>query len=482
MSTIPYQNFVGPSYRSQSPVADAERCVNYFVEFMEATGAKGRMALYPTPGVELFASVNDSPGRAFRNVNGRVFAVIGPTLYELLSTGAVLTRGTMLTDTSPATIWGNGDVADQLFITSGGLGYLYDLVGNTLAPVSIPALTSVDMGAYIDGYFLALDRSTSTLAASDLANGGTWAALQAQQRNAFADRWQTLLVSNRDIVLAGSETTDIWQDSGAQPFPFTPVPGANIEWGTAAPFSMAILGSPIWLGASRDGTGIVLQMSGYTPKRVSNHAIERAIQSYDDVSDAVGWVYQEEGHLFYILTFPSAQATWGFDASTNLWHERPYWDTVRAEEQASRQQYHVFAFNQHLVLDRSTGNIYAASVNFGSDVDGVAIRRQRRCPHVQATGRPTLFLHNLEIDLENGLGLPAGQGSDPTVMLRMSYDGARTWSSERWTSAGPQGVFLPRICWDQLGSGRDIVAEVTMTDPIPWRMMGATLDFTQGYH
>lgn len=480
MSTIPYQNFIGPSYRSQSAVADAERCLNYYVEFMEAAGAKGRMALYPTPGVDLFASTTDSPGRAFKNVNGRVFAVIGPTLYEVFSTGTTTNRGTVLTDTSPATIWGNGDVADQLFITSGGAGYLYNLNTNVLSAVSIPALATVDMGAYIDGYFLAICRSTSTLAASNLADGGTWLVLQAQQRNAFADRWQSILVANRDIWLYGSETSDVWQDAGASPFPFLPVPGANIEWGTAAPFSAAVLGSPIWLGASRDGSGIVLQASGYTARRVSTHAVERRIQSYSDVSDAVGFVYQESGHLFYALTFPSAQATWCYDAATSLWHERAYWNTQTATEEASRQLYHVFAFNQHLVLDRATGSIYTASIDLGSDVGGAAIRRQRRAPHVQAMGRPTLFLHNLEIDLENGLGIPVGQGSDPMVMLRMSHDGARTWSSEQWTSAGPQGEYLPRITFDQLGSGRDNVAEVTMTDPIPWRMMGATLDFTQG--
>jgi hypothetical protein len=481
MSTIPWPNFIGPSYRSQSPVADAERCVNYYVEIAEAPGAKGRMFLYPTPGVQVFASVSDSPGRAFKNINGRVFAIIGPTLYELLSTGATINRGTVLTDPSPATIWGNGDVADQLFITSAGASYIFNLNTNVLSPVAIGALTRVDMGAYLDGYFMALDRSTSAFAISNLADGTTWNALQFQQRNAFADHWQTILVANRDVVLIGSETTDIWQDTGAQPFPFQPVPGANIEWGTAAPFSAAILGSPVWLGASRDGTGIVLQLVGYAAKRISTHAVERAIQSYPDVSDAVGWVYQEDGHLFYVLSFPSAQATWCYDAATQLWHERMYWDVVRAEEQATRQQWHVYAFGQHLVLDRATGTIHTASITLGSDVDGAAIRRMRRVPHVQALGRPMLFLHNFEVDLENGLGLPVGQGSDPMAMLRMSHDGARTWSAERWTSVGKQGNYLARVQWNQLGSGRDNVAELTMSDPIPWRLIGASLDYTQGF-
>jgi hypothetical protein len=157
-----------------------------------------------------------------------------------------------------------------------------------------------------------------------------------------------------------------------------------------------------------------------------------------------------------------------------------YWEVRTARERALRQQWHVFAFGQHLVLDREGGGVYSLSNTDGFDVAGAAIRRVRRAPHLQAVGRPLLFLNQLELDLENGLGLPVGQGSDPQIVHRLSTDGARTWGNERWTSAGPQGAYTPRVQWQRLGSGRDLVSEVIVSDPTPWRVIGASVDIEAG--
>lgn len=474
-----YRNFVGSSYTSQSPIVDAERCLNWYVEKSESAGAKVPLALYPTPGLQVFATANDAPGRGFYETEGRVFAVIGGRLQEINADGSLTERGVVTIGDLPATIHGNGDVGNELLVTSGGNGYVFNMLTNVLSIIPALAGTS-DMGEYLDGFFISLERATSTFRISDLADGTVWDPLQAQQRTASTDRWQSVLVSNRDIWLFGSKTTDVWNDTGAAPFPFTPIPGANIEWGIAAADSAAVLGSPIWLSASREGSGIVLQASGYNVRRISTHAVELAISTYTRIDDARAWVYQEIGHSFYCLTFPTARATWCYDAATQLWHERAYWNTRTAEEEAWRPYLHVLAFGRHLALDRLTGAIYHQSVNFGSDVDGAEIRRLRRAPHVQAgSAKPTLVVHAFAVDLQNGLGIPSGQGVNPLMMLRVSKDGARTWGIERHCEAGRQGEYILRTTWEQLGSGRDIVFEVAVSDPIPWRLAGADLDVTR---
>lgn len=484
---LPYRAFIGPSYQSQSSTADVERTVNWYQEYHESKGAKGPQALYPTPGVRTFVTTTDAPGRAFFKYEDRVFAVIGPTFYEVLwdadtETASVVNRGTVLVDASPARITGNGDVANELIVSSGGAAYLYDMVGNTLTLVSTPALSTVRMVDYLGGYFMGLDPTTSTWAISDLADGGTWPVLQAQQRNAATDRWISLLVANQEVWLHGSLTTDVWQLTGAFPFPFAPISGANLQWGIAAPFSSAVLGSPIWLGASQHGSGMVLQAAGYVARRVSTHAVETKIQRYSRIDDAVGWVYQEDGHTFYVLSFPTAQATWCYDAATSQWHERAYWNHVTAAEEAWRPQWHVEAFGKHLMLDRATGTIHETSVSFGSDVGGTEIRRERIAPHIEVQGRKKVFLHSVELDLEVGLGLATGQGSDPTLMLQVSHDAGKTWGPERWISAGAMGKYKTRTRWGKLGSGRDQVVRVIVSDPVPWRIVGAETDYTVGVH
>lgn len=70
-------------------------------------------------------------------------------------------------------------------------------------------------------------------------------------------------------------------------------------------------------------------------------------------------------------------------------------------------------------------------------------------------------------------------GADPQVMLRISNDGGKTWISEQWRSAGQTGKFDHRVRWNRLGMARKRVFEVSVTDPIAWRITGAYVEATE---
>jgi PKD repeat protein len=70
-------------------------------------------------------------------------------------------------------------------------------------------------------------------------------------------------------------------------------------------------------------------------------------------------------------------------------------------------------------------------------------------------------------------------GTDPRVMLRISNDAGRTWITEQWRSAGRVGEYDRRVRWNRLGSARRRVFEVSVTDPVPWRVTGAYLKANQ---
>ncbi len=77
----------------------------------------------------------------------------------------------------------------------------------------------------------------------------------------------------------------------------------------------------------------------------------------------------------------------------------------------------------------------------------------------------------LQLDMEVGLGLATGQGSDPQVMMRWSDDGGKTWSNEYMRSAGKQGEYKKRIIWRRLGRGRDRIFEFVVSDPIAFSII-----------
>lgn len=478
-----YRSFISGSNRSQSPIADNQRTVNWYSEPSQVPGANTAAALYPSPGLETFITVDEGPARGTFVQQGRCFAVIGFTFYEVFADGSVTDYGDVAADDNPATMCSNGDAGHQVFVASGTIGYIFDLDANTLTAVT----TGITACGFVDGYFVALDAITSTFKISDLEDGTTWDPAQVAQRQTAADRWVGMIVKNREVWLFGSLTSDVWVNVGTSPFPFAPIETGLIQHGAAAGFSAAVaLDTVLWLEASTQGAGMVMQSEGYLGKKVSTYAVDFALQGYDSLADAVGYTYQDQGHVFYVLNLPNAQATWVYDLTTGMWHERLFWNVMTGRYEAHHGICHAFAFGKHLIGDRTLGVVYEQSIDIATDADGAPLRRLRRAPHLSSENKET-FYHKFELDMETGLGLARGDaddpdvlGSDPQIRLRFSNNGGKTWGTELACGAGRIGEYDTRVIWRRLGHGRDRIFEVIASDPVPWRLMQAWLDATLG--
>jgi hypothetical protein len=466
----PYPHFVGGSYQAQSDVVMGALSMNCYVEQIEVPGAPAKDCLLPIHGVESFGTTTDSPGRAHFEHEGRAFAVIGAQFLEYDSGGAVTIRGTVVVDSNPATICTNGDGGGQVFVTSGGNGYLFDLTSNVFTQVRTGATT---MGAHLDGYFLALDAATSTVYLSDLLDGATWDPTQFAQRSIRPDGWVSMKVLDRFIWLFGSKTSEVWYDSGAFPFPFAPHPSGLVAYGCSAPFSPRVVADAIcWLAGTDDGPGQVMRASGFQPEAISTHALQSVFADFSTIEDAIGDAYQDTGHTFYVLTFPTANKTVAYDVSTGLWSDRGTWIAEGGRFDAWRPLYHVVAFGRHLVLDRGSGTIYHMHRDASMDVDGRVLRIVRRPPALWQGGA-SIPIGTFALDMEVGLGLTTGQGSNPLVSLRASKDGGKTFGSERFRSTGARGEYAQRVEWTRCGDGRHWQPEIVFTEPVPFRVFGA---------
>ena len=85
----------------------------------------------------------------------------------------------------------------------------------------------------------------------------------------------------------------------------------------------------------------------------------------------------------------------------------------------------------------------------------------------------------IEVLLESGLGTTTGQGQRPTLMLRSSTDGGKTWGVERTASAGAMGEYQTRCLFWRMGQARNRVFELSVSDPIPWRILDSFIDVAQ---
>lgn len=354
-------------------------------------------------------------------------------------------------------------------------------MGQSGEPALFPTGPQSTHIAWIDGYFILNEVDTNKFYTTNLGDY-VIDALNFASSEGSPDKVLAVIGMGRNLWVFNEKTTEVYFNTGNADFPFERIQNAFIEIGLKAKYSIAKLpGTLFWLGRSEDGENIVFLASGLSPQRISNHAIEYAISTYADPSSATSYAYQSNGHMFYVLNFN--EATWVYDVTTGSWHQRAYTDSGILERHLA--EYHAFNYvnSLHLVADSTSNKIYKLNDTYYSD-NGDAITRLRSSPHVSADLK-RLFCSSFQLDMEVGIGLDGGvQGSSPTVMFDFSDDGGHTWSSESWAladnAAGSIGEYKTRVRWTRLGSFRDRIFRVKMTDPVKVVWIDAQIEIEQG--
>jgi hypothetical protein len=499
-----YPGFVAETYSARSYAVSIDRCVNWYPEIVESRKGKSVINYYPTPGLLLVADCSAlGAGRGMFALDGRQWAVVGPYLVEFLPDGTTTKYPAdgdpapvyLAVDGNPATIVANAATPTQLMIASGDHGYIFDTGANTITEITggddtdssgdPGVFMGARMAAFLDNYFIALTPDSRQIQISNLGDGTKWAAVDVSNNLGSADKVKAIISDHEYLYLMGSKRIAVYANSGNADFPLLPVPGAFIEQGIRAPFSVQRIDNTLmWYGEGEHGAGVVYRADGFIPKRVSTHALESVWSEYGLDTDAIGMTQQRDGHTFYRLTFPAQDQTWVYDLATDMWHERAVWDAANAAWHAQTQRFHCYAtggtFGRYFVLGMD-GKIYREANDVYTE-DGRLIRRVRIAP-VFAKQNKLVFVTRLEIVVQPGVGLdgdPTAVGANPQMTLRYSPDSGQTWSSEMTASAGRLGNYDARVVFDQLGSGRAWVPEISVTDPVNWVIVSAQIEATAG--
>jgi hypothetical protein len=370
------------------------------------------------------------------------------------------------------------DNGTQLFIAANGPGYIYNNTTNVFQQITDPDFPGAVTVGYLNGYFVFNEPNSQRIWVTSLLDGLSIDPLEFKEAMGSPDGVTGLIVDHSEVWVFGTNSVEVWYDAATLDYPFERIQGAFNEIGCISPYSLAKLDNGVfWLGSDARGKGIVYRANGYTGTRISTHAVEWQIQQYNDISDAVAYTYQQDGHAFYVLIFPSANTTWVYDVATQAWHERAGFANGQFTRHRSNCQ---MAFNNEIVVgDFQTGNIYAFDLEDYSDNGQIQkwYRTWRALPTGQNNFKRTAQ-HSLQLNCESGVGLNLGQGSNPQVMLRWSDDGGHTWSNEHWAPIGQIGAYGRRTFWRRLGMTlklRDRVYELSGTDPVKIAITGAEL-------
>jgi hypothetical protein len=427
--------------------------------------------------------VNNVPGTrqwqsSLSNITYASLTGTGANAPGAVLTGNIQTPGSGGTNGSYPNValsGGNGAGATATLTVSGGAVTVVDFTGAGNSPgagyQAGDILTSAAAGLPSPWNFQVLT-----------ANPVGYDPLFVANKTGYPDLLSTLVVVHREIWLLGAyETAEVWYDAGGSAFPFQIMPGVFLQHGCLAAYSVAVHDlSVFWLSIDSAGEGTIFQGEGYEARRISTWAIanklQKAVAGGAILSDAVGMIYKQQDHTFYVLTFPSADFTLVYDVQEELWHERAWTDPASGLPHRVRFNCCALAYNVNVCGDWQNGNIYTLDLAAFTD-NGAPIVRTRSFPHLLNDGKRVSY-DALRLDMECGNGYPAAPGQEPLVTLQVSDDRGRTFWNAPTQSLGRVGEYLVQPQWRQLGLARDRVFQVSWSEGVFTSLQGAWLDVT----
>jgi hypothetical protein len=376
----------------------------------------------------------------------RLFAVRGSNLYEILNVPTL--RGTLSSSFGAVSFADNGI---KMTIADGVVFKSYDLDTNTLTDITdVDAPTNTPQTANIDGYYFGFNPNNPELGTyswSDVDDPLIWSEARYNVAQKVPDRLVGMIANAGELWLFGSKSYEVHGNTGIFENEWQLIGGSDGEIGCASMQSICKNSNSVyWLGADKEGHAQVYRSVGYQAQKISTFKQDSLISQISDISDAIGIIYQVNGHVFYKLTFQTGDLTLVYDITTGIWHEETWWNDITMLQERSRDCCHAFFNGKNYIGDGRNGNVYTLSVDKYEDYNNPIVC-EVVFPHHDDMKQP-LFYHSLEIDAEMGVG---DYVNTPYIQICSSVDGGNTFGNWRNFSLGLAGDYMKRVKVNRLG-------------------------------
>lgn len=461
MDLIPIQFAVG-SRTGFSIKSNRSDLINLYAH-IEDDGSKSQLILLNTEGIEQIS--NDLPGNilGIYEFQGVVYIA---TQYELFYVGT-----DEFISISNAVSFGN----KRVFITDNGTsimfvgynGYAYTPEGAVFKNMDTEGgWYPSDTVAYIDGYFVFNRSGTGQFFISKLYSTELdpldWATGEAAP-----DDTRAVVVAGRQLWVLGTRTTEVWYDSGDPLFPFTRIAGAVTDVGILSANTVGVVyNTVIFVGSDYR----VYSTKGYIPVPISTAAIELLIEAAD-VSFFMAFTYHNNGHYFYVLHLDE-DTTVVYDMMTGLWHRR---SSCRSEQDpvvgGGRWKIDgaINKYDDKVIYGYADRKFYNVSTDLYTE-DGIKIHREAVSQPLNPS--PNLVtVAEVQLDMQAG-GHPDNPIANFQIWIQFSGNDGKSWGNRRVSTLGKKGNYQNRARWQRIGQFRDVIAKITITDPIPIRILG----------
>jgi hypothetical protein len=432
--------------------------------------------LYGTPGEALFSTIGGTPRGQIRAAEVN-YAVMGTRFYKVNADGTTVDLGE-IEGTAAVDMSYNGA---QIDIVAELKSYSYDVPGLSLTEISDPNFQQASSCDSVASYSIYARKGTGQFAYR-LVNSASFSALDAATAEAESDNLVAVRKTGNEIALLGVTSIEWWYPTGlstpGDSFARTSTAAASIgciSRDTAIVFDSGLT----WAGndGKAGGRG-VYRAEGYTPRKISTPQVDAYLEAATTPANLRALSYQSRGHLFYVLTNPGEWSLY-WDISTNQWGYRKSGSWSMGSDPLGGWDAATFAVNgSKQVIGKSDGNLWELLPDTYTEL-GSEITREVTSPQTHKGGK-RVYCASVELDVQAGIGLVSGQGSQPVAFECHSDDGGQTWTTPRSATLGPMGQNKYRARWFAMGSFRQRMYKFRCTDPVKFVIVGAWHDINVG--
>lgn len=346
--------------------------------------------------------------------------------------------------------------------SSGSTAYLTD----PQAPVAVSHVSAVDQ------YLVANEVGTSKAHHSEALNPESWLG-QYMTPEGMPDTLLAVGAANKRLLLIGSQTAEMWRTDGEGSF-VSEYQG-YVQRGISAPNSLVWGwdGTWYWLDNYRQ----IVRLAGLQTEPLSL-SLNKYLQGFSTVSDAIGDYLVIEGRPYYVLHFPTEGKTLCLDIIPKegiQWYELGAWTAGDYARWAGNAYCLAEGWNFPLVGDYRTGKIYKVSSAY-LDFNGETERTMVRTGHVnRGTMGRRKRSHAIVIRLKRTENPSAP--ADASLMVKWRDNGNSTWSNERTIPLTNTSGTDFRVKLTRLGSYYSRQYEFAMASAYPLVLVSAEEEF-----
>ena len=447
-------------YESSSLSLAAQNCINHYPQNPQTKGAVSTGALFATPGMSQFSIAGAGPGRGYNVFNGELFVISGAGFFKVSKTGVATSLGTI--SGTDRVITSNNGITICIQVP-GGSGYFYDLA-NGLQEITDPVYQDFQAQAggvtsvtYKDGYFVFTTEFEFFLSSLVVTNGGRdFNGLDFGTAEVKPDR--NVLAANikNELYIIGTDSIQLFQNTGASGFPFQTIIGATIDKGVASRHSFIEFdNSFVFVGGGIGESIAVWRGLSGSASKISTAAIDHALQQYseDEISNIFAWTYTEDGNFFVGFGLPDT--TFVYDATISTIQGRPVWHERQSNRSAWRANHIIDVYAKNYVLDAIDGRVgwldRKITTEYGSD-----ITREFTGAYIYNAGK-SFTISLVELKTESGVGNEkgTGHGENPQVELLISVNNGKLFQSVGSRSLGTFGQYDARQIWQRMGKSEN---------------------------